>query len=59
MPQYGFNIKKKSLMEDKRKYKVQRSTLVGIPKRIYLTSEFVVVKKWRSCTGLYACDYGQ
>jgi len=30
-PQYGFDIKKKSLMESKRKYKAWRSTLVRTP----------------------------
>jgi len=31
--QYGFDIKKKSLMEDKRKYKVQRDHIHWNPKR--------------------------
>jgi len=50
---YGFNKKKrkKSLIEDKRKYKVQR---VQHPNR----GEFVVVTK-NGGHALYACDCGQ
>jgi len=33
MPRYGFDVKKKSLIEDKRKFKVQRVHTCWNPKR--------------------------
>jgi len=62
MPWYGFSLKKKSLMEDKRMYKAQRVHTRWNSKRHTSLVSLLLWQKWWSRTasfGLYACDCGQ
>jgi len=60
MPQYGFDMKKKNLMEDERKCKAQRVHTHRNPKRYISPVSLLLWWKWWSCTalfGLYTCMF--
>jgi len=57
IPQYGFNMKKKSLMEDNTRHR--RCTLIGTPKSTSHQWVCCCDKKWWSCTSLFGCNCSQ